>query len=69
MFGNLSHTRGIYRLIDATLYCQFTTPAQLLACLYYFDPATKQALFNNIADELFEMFFEDELEMEVDLSC
>jgi hypothetical protein len=32
-------------------------------------PSIKQALFNNIADELFEMFFEDELEMEVDLSC
>jgi len=56
-------------MMDATLYCQFTLPAQLQACGYYFDPATKQALFNNIADELFEMFFEDELEMEVDLSC
>jgi hypothetical protein len=24
-------------MMDATLYCQFTTPAQLQACLYYFE--------------------------------
>jgi hypothetical protein len=27
-------------MMDATLYCQFTTPAQLQACGYYFGPAT-----------------------------
>ena len=55
--------------MNVMLFVRFASAEQLQTCLYYFDPATKQALFNNVADELFEMFFEDELEMEVDLSC
>lgn len=44
--------------MDATLYCQFTTPAQLQECLYYFDPATTLSFSDD-----------DEPRVEVNIKC
>ena len=38
-------------MMDATLYCQFTTPAQLQACRYYFDPATSLPFADEVEPE------------------
>ena len=37
--------------MDATLYCQFTTPTQLQACRYYFDPATSLPFADEVEPE------------------
>ena len=47
-------------MMDATLYCEFTTPAQLQACRYYFDPATSLPF----ADEV-----EPHVDVEVNIEC